>query len=324
MMTIEPWYWQAVESINYPFPQRMHQAVSWLEDEIVTWCYVHKLIRDHAQEQHLRSALLAEFIARANAEIPPSMLRLIGLWTVWFFLLDDLTDTLPSVEELADLQMRILTVVSEGRAYDYDHPLILAAADLSDLLKQCAGSVTLVRFLRALAQTLEAHLWEVSTRLADIQPDSQTYTNMRLWSGAFFPMIALADMAQGSVLPSHIFEHAIVQELIRAATQAVLWYNDLWSYPKEIQKHKMPHNIVHILAHENRIPLSEALSLTIAQHDRAIQQFLRLKKQIHTLNGAEDVVLRFVESIEAWLRATQDWSHRTDRYRQQMVRAIHP
>ncbi|MCS6839657.1 MAG: hypothetical protein NZ699_02460 [Roseiflexus sp.] len=321
-MVNELWYWQAVEAINYPFPQRLHRDVSWLESEIIGWCRTYHLIQDHLQEQRLRSALLAEFVARANAEAPRSMLRLIGLWTVWFFLLDDLTDTASSVEALAGLHVRILTVVTGGKACDCDHPLTRAAADLSALLRQYAGKVTLVRFQRALAQTLEAHLWEVSTRIADIQPDSATYTNMRIWSGAFLPMIALADMARGFVLPSHIFDHAIVQELIHTATQAVLWYNDLWSYPKEIQAHKAPHNIVHILVSEHRLSLPEALSLAIAQHDQAVQRFLHLKTQARYLDDNDYTVLRFVESIEGWLRATQDWSRRTDRYRPQIVRTF--
>jgi hypothetical protein len=314
-MTIEPWYWQAVEAINYPFTPRLPLEASWLESEIILWYCAHHLAQDQAQEQRLRSALLAEFISRANEDVPRPMLRLIGLWTVWFFLLDDLTDAMPSVEMLANLHVRIIAVSSGGGSRTDDHPLIRAAADLSTLLRQHAGSVTLVRFQRALAQTLEAHLWEVSTRIAGVQPDSATYTNMRLWSGAFFPMIALADVARGFVLPSYIFEHAIVQELIRTATQAVLWYNDLWSYPKEIQIHKAPHNIVHILAHERQVSLSKALSLAIIQHDEAVQRFLRLKKQIRHLDDNEHTVSRFVESIEGWLRATQDWSRRTDRYR---------
>lgn len=311
------WYWQAVEAINYPFPQCMHRDTSWLETEIIHWGRTHRLIQSQLQEQRLRSALLAEFVARANADISCSMLRLIGLWTVWFFLLDDLTDSVDSVEMLADLHVRILAVVGGSGIDAGDHPMTHAAADLSALLRQHAGSVTLVRFQRALTQTLEAHLWEVSTRIADRQPDSDTYTNMRLWSGAFLPIVALTDMARGFVLPSHLFEHAIVQELIHAATQAVLWYNDLWSYPKEIQTHKAPHNIVHILAREQRLSLPEALSLAIAQHDQAVQRFLHLKTQASHLDDNEHKVLHFIESIESWLRATQDWSRRTDRYRQQ-------
>lgn len=321
-MTTGSWYWQAIEAINYPFPQRMHRDASWLESEIISWCSTHQLIRDQRQEQRLRSALLAEFVARANAEISRPMLRLIGLWTVWFFLLDDLTDSIHSVEALADLHMRILAVVSGSGTRIGDHPLTCAAADLSALLRQNAGSVTFVRFQRAFSQTLEAHLWEVSTRIADIQPDSDTYAAMRLWSGAFLPIIALADMAQGFELPSYIFNHAIVQELILTATRAVLWYNDFWSFPKEIQTHKAPHNIVHILAREHRLPLSEALSLAIAQHDQAMQRFFHLRTQARHLDDNECKVSRFVESIESWLRATQDWSRRTDRYRQQIVRLI--
>ncbi|MCS6841150.1 MAG: terpene synthase family protein [Roseiflexus sp.] len=321
-MTTESWYWRAVEAINYPFPQRMHRDASWLESEIINWCRTHQLVQNQAQEQRLRSALLAEFVARANADISRTMLRLIGLWTVWFFLLDDLTDSIHSVEMLADLHTRILAVVGGDEVCRHDHPLTQAAADLSVLLRRHAGSVTLVRFQRALAQTLESHLWEISTRIADVQPDDATYTNMRLWSGAFLPMIALADIARGFVLPSHIFDHAIVQELIHTATQAVLWYNDLWSYPKEIQVHKAPHNIVHILAREYRVSLSEALSLAIAQHDQALQRFFYLKQQIRHLDNDDRQVACFVESIEGWLRATQDWSRRTDRYRQQIVRTF--
>ena len=114
------------------------------------------------------------------------MLRLIGLWTVWFFFLDDLTDTVPSVDALADFHLRILSATTEDTTYRQVHPLISAVADLWAELRRYAGPVTQVRFQRALVQTLEAHLWEVSTRVDRVYPDSATYADMRLWSGAFF------------------------------------------------------------------------------------------------------------------------------------------
>jgi len=312
---IESWYWQPVEAIDYPFARRIHRDTSWLEEEIVAWCRRHHLIRHHAQEQQIRAALLAEFVSRANADVAPAMLRLIGFWTVWFFLADDVADTSPSADALATFHLRVLAVVAGCPASEHDNPLIHAAADLGAELRRHAGPVTLVRFQRALAQTLEAHSWEVSNQAADWQPDSATYNVMRLWSGAFLPMIALIDAARGFVLPPHLFEHALVQELIHEANRTVLWYNDFWSYPKEAAANCARHNIVHIVAQEQRVPINQALRLAIAQHDRSLQHFLRLKAQIAHFGNDAAQVRRFVEGIEAWLRATQDWSHRTARYR---------
>ncbi|MBO9333631.1 MAG: hypothetical protein J7455_02130 [Roseiflexus sp.] len=314
-MTIESWYWQAVESINYPFPQRIHPDVDWLEREIIDWCCAHGLLKSQEQIEHIRDALLAEFIARANADLSRPMLRLIGLWTVWFFFLDDLTDTVPSVDALADFHLRILSATTEDTTYGQAHPLISAVADLWAELRRYAGPVTQVRFQRAFVQTLEAHLWEVSTRVARIYLDSATYADMRLWSGAFFPIIALIDMARDFVLPSYLFEHTLVRELLDAAARTVLWYNDLWSYPKEQSANALAHNIVHILIQEQRLSLYEALDRVITQHNWSLRRFLELKQQIRDFSGENAQTTVFAEHVAAWLRATQDWSHRTNRYR---------
>ncbi|MGQ9827410.1 MAG: terpene synthase family protein [Roseiflexus sp.] len=322
-MTIEPWYWQAIEAIDYPFPQRMHPDIDWLEREIIAWSRTHHLVQSQEQINHIRAMLLAEFVARANADLRRPVLRLIGLWTVWFFFLDDLTDTIPSVESLADFHLHILSATTESITPTQEHPLISAVASLWDELRQYAGPITQVRFYRAFVQTLEAHLWEVSNRTARVQPDSATYTAMRLWSGAFFPMIALIDAARDFVLPSYLFEHAMMRELFDAAARAVLWYNDLWSYPKERRTNDSPHNIVHIIAREEHLSLREAVDRVIAQHDQSLQCFLALKQHLQHLDGESPQVRYFVEGVAAWLRATQDWSHRTIRYRTQMIGAIH-
>jgi len=323
-MTIESWYWQAVESIDYPFPQRIHPDADWLEQEIIEWCCAHRLIQSQGQIKHIRDALLAEFVSRANADLSRPMLRLIGLWTVWFFFLDDLTDTVSSVDALADFHLRILSVTTEDTTYGQQvHPLISAVADLWAELRRYAGLVTQIRFQRALIQTLEAHLWEVSTRDDRVYPDSATYADMRLWSGAFFPMIALIDMARDFVLPSYLFEHALMRELLDAAARTVLWYNDLWSYPKEQSANASAHNIVHILIQEQHLSLYEALDRVITQHNWSLRRFLELRQQMQRFGEETSQTLCFVDNVAAWLRATQDWSHRTNRYRSQMVRAIH-
>lgn len=320
MTAVESWYWQPIEAIDYPFAQEIHRDTTWLEDEVITWCRKHGIVRTFAQEQQIRAALLAEFVARANADVPRHMLRLIGLWTVWFFLSDDVTDTCSSMEELSQFHMRVLAVVAGSASFDPRAPLINAAADLGDELRRNVGPITLVRFQRALAQTFEAHNWEVSNLLANRQPDSWTYNTMRLWSGAFLPMIALIDAARGFVLPPHLFEHALVQGLIREANRTVLWYNDFWSYPKEAAANCAHHNIVQIVAQERRVPVDHALTLAIAQHDMSLQRFLSLKADIQRFGADADVVMRFIEGVEAWLRATQDWSHRTSRY--QLAREV--
>ncbi|MBO9327050.1 MAG: hypothetical protein J7463_17320, partial [Roseiflexus sp.] len=123
------------------------------------------------------------------------------------------------------------------------------------------------------------------------------------------------DMARDFVLPSYLFEHTLVRELLDAAARTVLWYNDLWSYPKEQSANALAHNIVHILIQEQRLSLYEALDRVITQHNWSLRRFLELKQQIRDFSGENAQTTVFAEHVAAWLRATQDWSHRTNRYR---------
>jgi hypothetical protein len=317
------WYWQTVTHIDYPFDSVVHRDAAWLEDEIIAWCLRHRLIRTAAQEQQVRAALLAEFVARANADLPRPQLRLVALWTVWFFLADDITDTSRSPELLAYEHLRALRVVSGGGgAGGSDMPLINAVEDLQAQLRQYASSVSLMRFQRAFAQTLEAQVWEAGNYAADRQPDRGTYNVMRLWSGAFFPMIALVDVVRGFTLPPHIYSHALVQEIIEEASRAVLWYNDLWSYPKEAATGAARHNIVAIIMREQGVGLEDALEIAVEEHESSLQRMLELRAELSCFGADEPAARRFVDGIAAWLRATQDWSHRTPRYQLERAAAV--
>jgi Terpene synthase family 2, C-terminal metal binding len=102
--------------------------------------------------------------------------------------------------------------------------------------------------------------------------------------------------------------------LAQMTNNVISWANDLVSLDKERQQGDV-HNLVLILAHEQRLPLQAAVDRVVALHDAEVRAFIALTKRLPTFAPAVDADLdRYVIGMRFWMRANLDWSIAAARY----------
>jgi 5-epi-alpha-selinene synthase len=105
-----------------------------------------------------------------------------------------------------------------------------------------------------------------------------------------------------------------LQVLAQMTNNVISWANDLVSYEKESKRGDV-HNLVLVLAHEERLTLHTAVQRVAALHDAEVHAFITLSKSLPTLSPTIDAELdRYVTGMRCWMRGNLDWSLSAARY----------
>jgi terpene synthase-like protein len=173
----------------------------------------------------------------------------------------------------------------------------------------------LQRFRSSVAMYFAANVWEATNRREGQIPDAASYCAMRRFTSAVYPCLLLIELTEHLRLPADVHDHTIVQVLAQMTNNVISWANDLVSLDKERQQGDV-HNLVLILAHEQRLPLQTAVEQVVALHDAEVRAFIALTQRLPTFAPTVDADLdRYVIGMRFWMRANLDWSIAAARYR---------
>ncbi|KAL2629247.1 hypothetical protein R1flu_013933 [Riccia fluitans] len=120
-----------------------------------------------------------------------------------------------------------------------------------------------LRMARYIQNYLLGCIRETKNRKLQVFPSTLVeYIPLRRQSVGMEPLIVVTDLFIKSrhwvEIPNWVFYGPHMQRLLRALCDVVAWYNDVYSFPKEVLKQGDPHNLVFIISQEHDCSYMEA------------------------------------------------------------------
>jgi 5-epi-alpha-selinene synthase len=280
-------------AVYCPFLPRISPYCAELQRFVVEWAARYRFLVDSASRARFAAARYASLIARAYPDAGYPDLCLAAAWLAFTFELDDHLERTGGAEQ-RELASKIIRYLRTGAVTAW--PLAGALADVWRRTVARTGADWQQRFVDHVCEYLEANAWEADNRVAGRAPGVEEYLTMRRYSAATAMFFDFIEVFGGGV--------PTAGGLRRHADNAVAWFNDLVSWPKELARGDA-HNLVLVLHREHRVPLAGAVELAVAWHDREVRAFVSLAEQ------AKGVI---ADGLAHWIRANVDWSAESGRY----------
>ncbi len=292
-----------------PFEPGVHAQVELAESWMLRFCRRHKIGAGRVTADDLREMRIAEFVARAYADVSVERLCIILDWTVWAFVADDRAD-FASPDQLRVRYAKSLATL-RGTA-----PLSSRVPPLDELrhrILAASGERCLQRFAKAVETWFDAMLWEVTNRAERVAPTLAEYIEVREFDVGMYTEFALFDVTHATDRTDAIWDIAEVRTLMAATSNIIGWSNDIYSYLKESAMQD-PHNLVGLLAAHQELSIPEALAEAAIMHNREVDRFIRIEARLAPRLAELPEARSFVQMLRAWIRSNLDWSLRSARY----------
>jgi hypothetical protein len=313
-------------SVFCPFPPQIAPTVADVHRYAVQWATRHRLLDSPRARGHYAAAKFANLMARCY---PAASLEDLCLATGWLTMLFHLDDFLESAlgrepKRMRPALRRLLSALRDapdGRvapgALPHDELGRPVCDALTDVWRRTAPRVSPLwqaRFLGHIGDYLEGNIWEAANRAAPRVPSVGEYRTMRRHSAATAMFFDLIEPFRSVELPPSVLADATFLALRRAADNAVAWFNDLASWPKEAAAGEV-HNLVLVLSHHHRLTVEDAVYQAVVDHDAEVHTFVTLRDQLDaTPVGKHPAVQAVVTDIAHWIRGNIDWSQESARY----------
>ncbi len=300
-----------------PFLPATNRHAALVDQRTRTWAQQWQLIVSDADMRRLHAMELGWLAARTHPDATLPALQLVTDWCVWLFIHDDVCDEVGLGHhpgQLAVLHTDFLAILTGDCTRTQPEPLAAALSDLWQRTAAIASPSWIRRFTRNMEDFLQAGVWEATNRSLGQRPNLETYLQMRPFTSGMYTYINLIEVIDGITLPSAVHDHVAVQRLVRLATNAACWVNDILSVAKELKQGDV-HNLVLALQHRHRLTLQEALDRAGAIHDMEVRAFIDAVSGMPVFGESADALLRqYVGVLRSYMRGNLDWSYRTGRY----------
>ncbi|MDQ3583609.1 MAG: hypothetical protein M3495_19275 [Pseudomonadota bacterium] len=326
-----------VPRLYCPIPSAVSPHLEAVNEHTLAWARRFGLVQEEQAFVRLRDSKFPSLIARAYPLAPRDRLDVISDWNTWLFLLDDECDEAGlgrKPDRLVTLHDRCLDVLSRFRPESLgrrrtsrsvpnpyrsrpgrpDVPLIYALDDLRGRMETLMSRAWMDRFAVSVSEYFDAAVWEARNRECGVWPNSETYIQMRPYTGALYTVLNLIDLSEAVILPLVVRKHPAYQALMLITNNVVCWCNDLFSLPKE-RAYDDVHNLALILQHQEDISLQEAVNRVARLVEQEVERFIALENDLPSFGPEVDsIVRRFVAGMGAWMRGNLDWSYESGRY----------
>lgn len=267
---------------------------------------------------YLEAARLSDLAAFTMPFMTHDDLDLAARFCVWLFLHDDfyVDDASGAKDEqaLRRVHAQIFAVLDGRDDVEVRDPIALSLRDLCAQVARRADRAWQQRFARTIKAYLQANDWERRVRVRHIAPDVSTYTKMRLFIGAVYPVFVFINIANGVDAGAAFLQHADVRVLSEMANNHICWVNDVLGFRKELREEN-PSNLVLVLRQEYRLTLQQAVTRAAEMADKEMRAFLRLRDMLPAFGPVEDRQVRaYVLAMEHWMAGHIAWAIAAQRY----------
>ena len=277
------------------------------------------IIPDHIQRFNAsRFALLSGF-AYPNATL--ERFKVCNDWHAWLFFFDDQADEQAKVGQgllkLRNYMEVCLDVLRTGAMRSNPTGLEFFTLNIRNRMLPIASDSWLLRF----ADDVEDYLYKGTLKAAEnwthgTVPEVEPYQVQRLYDSSVYACQDLIEITEeGLELPAEILSDARFQTLRRLCTQVVAFTNDIFSYEKEVLKHRDPNNLLHVLMTHRSLPLTEATRQAVRLINNAVESFIAHEQNLQLEIRGDERLHTYVHGMKAWMRGNLLWSLQTERYR---------
>jgi germacradienol/geosmin synthase len=279
-------------------------------------------------ERVYESMELPLLAALTKPEAADEQLRLLTLWDIWTFALDDhFAKAYKRGGDLAGAKAFVAGLarfmpIGGDDAPPPGNPVERALADIWPRTKGglCAEGVT--AFPVHVMEFAEANLWELDNLIRRHVPDPVDYLQMRRKTSRGVLSAQLALVAERQALPPDVLESPELRALSDAFADDVGFRNDVFSYRKEIEAEgEIATGLLVIqgfLGCDLRRAVEIAGDLVIdrqARFRRIAEEDLPMMCDEHDLDADErGLVDAYVGGLRQWLAGEPAWYGRTSRY----------
>lgn len=300
-----------------PFPSTISPLRDTVQAHVEEWAQAFHLVTGEVALKRFRAAKFGWLAARTFPQAAHDELLLVADWNVWLFMLDDQCDESGigrEPERLRQVFAAFTHALADPEAPFAPGPLANSLRDVWRRIRERSTAVWQSRFRSDVQNYFDACVWEASNRKRGVFPTVQDYIPMRQFTGGLITDIDLIDLTEHIDLPAEAREHPVIARMATLANNVVCWSNDIVSVSKELQRGDV-HNLVLVIQHERECALQEAMSRAGAMHDRQVEEFLELERQVPDWGAPINEDMRkYLGVLRSWMRGNMDWAHETGRY----------
>nr|MDT0661299.1 terpene synthase [Micromonospora sp. DSM 115978] len=310
--------------LDCPIPSRISPHADAAHEWLVDWLRRFDLPMDEKARNRLVQGGFARYAARLYPDASSADLRALAAIFTWFFLVDDACDDPAGprprqVRALRDGVVRLLRGGERGGARSADHafpgPLRRMLRDVWRTPRRRMPPRWRDRFVDTVAHHLDGVLVEVSNRAAGRRPTVTEYVALRRATSAAYVSYTLIEFTSGLPVPDAVYHHPAVQAVAATGNDLLSWFNDLVSLRRDMAG-AGGHNLILAIAHEQGLPVAEALQVAAERWQRTMHRFVELRAAVPSFGPDLDEPLRHhLDGVANSVRGTIDWSLESGRYR---------
>lgn len=305
-----------------PFISLLNPNVEKLKQDVDQWVSDFQL---YSQEEigNYRESNYSNFTSRFYPKADYDQLRIANDLIILLFMMDDQIDSpeinchLDKESELKYFIERVLEIITQQNLFDKkdEMPIFYALKNVWNRLATISSDEWLSSFVKEIEYVFSAAVWERQNSANKKLPDIQTYLERRRYMGAANITLALIEPIEKVYLPEFAKQNTAVQELGKAACNAICIANDLFSLSKE-QMLGDEHNLPSVIKNELGFTWEEAILHTAEIHDIELQKFLAISEQLPSFDKQTDKTLqRYINILEHQIAGNLIWSEsETQRY----------
>ncbi|MGW2565465.1 terpene synthase family protein [Streptomyces sp. NPDC001537] len=293
-------------------------------DRNLAWVRRQQLVTSDAMARRYAFSQVAELSAYIYPEATGEDLDLAFDIMGWFFLFDDQFDvpqgTVPTAAITACEQL--IDLLHQPPDTDPAHgaaPIVLAFADCWRRETRGMSQQWQQRAAANWVAYLEGNLTEEADRRAGTHPNAEERMHAHRRSGGVRPCIDLAERVARFEIPPLVWHSTLIESLRLCTVDSVILVNDFYSL--EADEARGDPNLVTCLIAEQSYSRDQALDAVRDLHDRIVDRFLTLRRQVPDFCAALDMteaqsahVTSYVEAMRQWIRGNYDWSRSNGRY----------
>ncbi len=305
-----------VPPIFSPFLPAIHRRHEAIDRQTAMWADMFDI-----GSPELRGKLVTHHIGIFAARILPDgreeVVGILADFVLWLFGVDDgyceEGELSRRPGELLGVLLRLLRVAQNPEApMLLDDPLADGLRDLRRRISRYGTPGQVARWVDALREYFAAVVWEAEHRSQETVPDLNDYVLIRTYDGATSVVLPLLEMGHGYELQPHERDHTAVRAAGEMAHFIIGWDNDLFSHHKESRAGGYYLNVIRVLERAHGVTSERAFDMAIAQRDRVLCLFIRLCDQLRADGSPQ--LRQYLDSLEAFIRAAQDWEISSPRY----------
>ncbi|MER8029704.1 hypothetical protein ABTZ78_12145 [Streptomyces bauhiniae] len=307
----------------------IHPGAARADDAFVAFAHRMGIARSDRDAEVLRSFAFGVFTGRCYPALSQAQLDLLTQWHYWLTITDDVADATDQggPREATRLHHAILRALTTAAPPADGGP---AAVSLHDLWRRTAPAQSLQWRRRAhvdLALYLRQYAEQRRNRVVNRHLTPDEYRRLRRDSVGLDFNADIVEAVHSIQIPEPLFATWQLRELRNCFVDANSWFNDYYSFEREVHSGEQ-HNLALVLARHENVEQDDALDRVLEMIQDRLQEFLALERLLpYTLRtlgydtSAITEVSRYTQALRDYTYGHVAWSATSSRYNELQLRA---